>query len=238
MNQPLIGLPGRQKQGRDIVGMPESLHDLDIDLYFADYARGVLDAGGVPVNLPVDLDPTTVVARLDGILLTGGTDVDPARYGAEPDEELLAPEQARDDLEFVLLETAIERDIPVLGICRGLQVVNVVDGGTLNQHVPAHFRMDLPPDTEEHTVEFKDGSILHHLYGESRRVNTLHHQTVARPGPNLEVTAISDDGEIEGLEHQQAAVVAVQWHPEMMTSRADDPVFRWLVDAATARMSS
>ena len=134
--------------------------------------------------------------------------------------------------------SAVEREIPVLGICRGLQVINVFDGGSLHQHVAPHWQKELAPEREEHGVEFKDGSILQRLYGRSRRVNTIHHQTVDRPGTHLTVTAIADDGEVEGLEHDRAPVVAVQWHPEMMIGRADDPIFRWLVDEAAARMAS
>ena len=238
MNKPLIGLSGRRKQGRDIAGMPATFGGVDADLYFADYSRGIIDAGGLPVNLPIDLDPREVISRLDGVLLTGGTDVDPTLYGAEAGPELLAPEPERDRLELALFEIAVDRDIPVLGICRGLQVINVFHGGSLNQHVAAHVRYDRPVDAEEHMVEFKEGSVLHGLYGNSRKVNTLHHQTVDRPGDDLVVTAVSDDGEVEGLEHQDAAVLAVQWHPELMTSRSDEPVFRWLVESSAARMAS
>jgi putative glutamine amidotransferase len=238
MKKPLIGLPGRRKQGRDIAGMPENFARVDIDLYFTDYARGVTEAGGLPVHIPIELDPCEMIPHLDGVLLTGGTDVDPARYGADPSPDLLAPEPERDGLEFALLEAAIERGTPVLGVCRGLQVINVFAGGSLNQHVPAHVRYDRPVDAEEHVVEFAEGSILHGLYGSRRKVNTLHHQTVDQAGDNLVVTAFSDDGVVEGLEHRWAEVLAVQWHPELMTSRAGDPVFRWLVESAAARMAS
>ncbi len=238
MNKPLIGLSGRRRKGRDVAGTPEPLNEIDIDVYMADYARGVLDAGGLPVHLPIDIDPAAIIARLDGILLPGGTDVDPARYGADAHAQLLPGEPERDGFEFALLDCAVSSEIPVLGICRGLQVINVFDGGTLHQHVAPHSRYDLPPTAEEHGVEFKDGSILHGLYGETRRVNTLHHQTVDRPGQHLIVTAIADDGEVEGLEHGEAEILAVQWHPELMTSRAEDPVFGWLVDQAPVRMGS
>ena len=184
------------------------------------------------------VDPATIITRLDGVLLPGGTDVDPDRYGADPHTELLPLEPERDGFEFALLDCAVASELPVLGICRGLQLINVYDGGTLNQHVVPHSRFDLPPTTEEHGVEFKDGSILHGLYGGSRQVNTLHHQTVDRPGPHMTVTAIADDGEVEGLEYDEADIVAVQWHPELMISRADDPIFQWLVDRAKARMGS
>jgi putative glutamine amidotransferase len=238
MPKPLIGLTGRRKVGRDLAGTPEPLHGLAVDAYFADYARGVLEAGGLPVHLPIDLDPDDIVDRLDGLLLPGGTDIDPTRYGATPHAELLAVEPERDSFELGLLARATIRDIPVLGICRGLQLINVLGGGTLHQHVAPHARFDLPPDTEKHTVELKDGSTLHRLYGPTREVNTLHHQTIDVLGRHLTVTAIADDGEVEGIEHDTADIVAVQWHPELMAGRADDPVFRWLVDTAATRMAS
>lgn len=233
--QPLIGIPGRRRTGADVAGTPEPLGDAPLDLYFADYALAVIEAGGLPIHIPLDVDPATLVRRIDGVLLPGGTDVDPARYGADPHPEILALEPARDELELALLDGAVARDLPVLGICRGLQLINVFAGGTLHQHVAPHSRFDLPPHTEEHGVEIKDGSTLHALYGPSRRVNTLHHQTVDRPGAGLTVTAISDDGEVEGLEHEDARLIAVQWHPELMHGRATDPIFGWLVEAAADR---
>ena len=238
MNKPLIGLTGRSRRGRDMAGVPEPLHGCAINMYFADYARGVIEAGGLPVHVPMDVDPVALASRLDGLLITGGTDVDPARYGAEPHPELLQVEPDRDEIEFALLDSAIEKDVPVLGICRGLQVINIFDGGSVHQHVPPHWQKDKPPESIEHGVEFKDGSVLQRLYGPSLQVNTIHHQTVDRPGTHLTVTAIADDGEVEGLEHDGAPVVAVQWHPEMMTGRPDDPIFGWLVDEAAARMAS
>ena len=228
---PLIGLPGRRKRASEMSGFPEVFDDRDIDLYFADYARGVTEAGGIPVHLPIEVDPAVVGERLDGIVLPGGTDIDPIRYGAEPHPELLTPEQERDDLELGLLLAALDADIPVLGICRGIQVINVHQGGTLHQHVPEHGRFDLPIDTAIHQVSFVEGSILGELYGPSAEVNSLHHQTVDQLGRDLTVTAKSDDGVIEGLEMGDL-VVAVQWHPEMMPTRPTDPIFGWLVERA------
>ena len=228
---PLIGLPGRRKHASEMSGFLKVFDDRDIDLYFADYARGVMEAGGIPVHLPIDVDPAVVSERLDGIVLPGGTDIDPILYGAEPHPELLTPEQERDDLEFGLLSAALDADIPVLGICRGIQVINVHQGGTLHQHVPEHGRFDLPIDTAIHQVSFAEGSILDDLYGPSAEVNSLHHQTVDQLGRDLTVTAKSDDGAIEGLEMGDL-VVAVQWHPEMMPTRPTDPIFGWLVERA------
>lgn len=204
----------------------------DVDLYMADYARGVIEAGGIPVHIPIDVDPAAVGERLDGIVLPGGTDIDPILYGADPDPELLPLEPERDDLELALLSAALDAEVPVLGICRGIQVLNVHQGGTLHQHVPEHGRFDLPIDSTIHEVSFAEGSTLHELYGPSAQVNSLHHQTVADLGHDLTVTARADDGTIEGMEMGDH-VVAVQWHPEMMPTRPTDPIFGWLVERAS-----
>jgi putative glutamine amidotransferase len=229
---PLIGLPGRRKRAVEISGFPEMMANSDVDLYMADYARGVIEAGGIPVHIPIDVDPAAVGERLDGIVLPGGTDIDPILYGAEPDPELLPLEPERDDLELALLSAALEAEVPVLGICRGIQVLNVHQGGTLHQHVPEHGRFDLPIDSTIHQVSFAEGSTLHDLYGPSAQVNSLHHQTVADLGRGLTISARSEDGTIEGLEMGDH-VVAVQWHPEMMPTRPTDPIFGWLVSRAS-----
>ena len=228
---PLIGLPGRRKRASEISGFPDTMAERAVDLYMADYARGVIEAGGIPVHLPIDVDPAAVGQRLDGLGLPGGTDIDPIRFGADPHPELLAPEPERDDFELGLMSAALDADIPVLGICRGIQLVNVHRGGTLHQHVPEHNRFDLPIHTNIHRVDFAEGSILRDLYGPSAEVNSLHHQTVAEVGRDLTVAAQADDGTIEALEMSDS-VVAVQWHPELMPTRPTDPIFGWLVERA------
>lgn len=235
MSRPLIGLSGRQKRGSQILGMPDVLHHLDLDLYFADYARGVLEAGGIPVHLPMGLNPADVADRLDGVLLSGGADIDPLQFGAAPETDDFPPEPARDEFELALLTEADTNSLPVLGICRGLQMVNVHRGGTLNQDVPPHARFSEMPHTEAHDVRFESDSRLAQLYGPDRTVNSLHHQTVQELGRDLRVTARADDGVVEGIESIDGRIVAVQWHPEMMVSRADDPIFSWIVEAAACR---
>ncbi|MEM8923702.1 MAG: gamma-glutamyl-gamma-aminobutyrate hydrolase family protein [Actinomycetota bacterium] len=229
----LIGLVGRRIKASAVVGWPEILHPLDADLYLAGYASGVMEAGGLPVHLPVDIDPEAIMTRLDGLLLTGGADIDPARYGAAPDPDLTPLERERDDLEFALFEAAVAADVPVLGVCRGLQVINVAQGGSLHQHVPEHLRIDVPFTDAVQEVTTVEGSRLHALYGPSVAVNSLHHQTVDRVGHDITVTARADDGVVEGLELGDR-IVAVQWHPEMMLSRPDDPAIHWLVETAAA----
>ena len=197
-------------------------------MYFADYARSVYAAGGMPVHLPLDTDPAEWVHHVDGLVLTGGADIDPARYGHANTASDIDP--ARDAVEFTLYATALADGIPVLGICRGFQLINVSAGGTLHQDVPAHARYDLPPSTAVHDLTIEHGSIVHTLFGDSHRVNSLHHQTAADLGTGLRVTAWADDGTPEAIEVDDARVLAVQWHPEMMDH--DDATFRWIVGEA------
>jgi len=230
--RPMIGLTGRRKTAGQIVGTPESLHGLEGDWFYADYARGVLDAGGLPVNLPLDADPALYVDRLDGILFSGGADIDAQHYGAARGADDDPGEPERDAFELSLFRAATEKELPVLGICRGLQLVNVASGGTLHQHVPEHAGFTQPPATLLHSIEIEAGSVLNSIYGNEHQVNSLHHQTVDQVGSGLRVTA-SHDGSVEGLEHESLPIVAVQWHPEMLPTRSNDPIFRWLVETAS-----
>lgn len=226
--RPLIGLPGRRKYIEQVVGMPATLGHLPLDVYFAEYAQSVWAAGGMPVHLPMDADPVDWVHHLDGIVLTGGADIEPGRYGHVNTASDTEPR--RDEVEFALLDAAITDGLPVLGICRGFQLVNVHAGGTLVQDRPEHMRLDVAPSAEVHGVTFVSGTRMHDMYGSSTRVNSLHHQIVDTVGSGLTASAHADDGTIEGIEVDGERVIAVQWHPEMM--RRDDPSFFWLVDQA------
>lgn len=228
---PLIGLPGRRTQAAQIAGFPASLGRLDFDIYFADYARCVLAAGGLPVHLPLDVDPRDLLDRLDGLVLTGGADVDPARYGAENTASKVDPQ--RDEIEFALFEGALARELPVLGICRGMQVINVHRGGTLDQHVPAHERYDVDPAARIHSASVEAGTALHELYGDTAAINSLHHQRLADLGDGVRPVAWDRDGTIEAIELEDVDVVAVQWHPEMLDGH--EPVFDWIVARASER---
>jgi putative glutamine amidotransferase len=238
-SKPLIGLPGRRKLAKQVDGFPDNLSDLAVDLYLADYSRSVLAAGGLPVLVPMDGDPDEYVPHLQGIVLTGGADMDPAAYGQAADGNG-GYEPERDRLELALLEGAIDRDLAVLGICRGLQVINVQAGGTLHQHVPEHARYDVAPEARVHRVNFEPESRLGLLYtgrpsgSAGVSVNSLHHQTVDRLGRDLKITARDDDGVVEGIEVPGQDIVAVQWHPEML--REPEPVFAWLVAQAEKRV--
>ena len=231
--RPLIGLTGRRKKAGQLKGSFEILSDLDGDWYYADYARGVLEAGGLPVHLPLDVDPAMYVDRLDGFLFSGGGDIDATHYGMTNGEHGEITDPIRDDFELALFKAAAANAVPVLGICRGIQLINVASGGTLHQHVPEHAGFDSDPATLLHDVQLEPESVLGSIYGPQHKVNSLHHQSVDRVGAGLRVTA-SHAGGIEGLEHESLPIVAVQWHPEMLPTRSNDPIFAWLVESATA----
>ena len=168
--------------------------------------------------------------------MTGGPDIEPGFYGQTPKTELDEPSHARDLFEFGLLDAATCSGIPVLGICRGAQIINVHAGGTLHQHLPDHACFDQPVNELSHTVDLVDGSVLRSMYGASLQVNSLHHQAVDAVGAQLRVTARSEDGTVEGVEHESLPWMGIQWHPEMLDRRDQDPVFLWLVEAAAAKL--
>jgi putative glutamine amidotransferase len=233
--RPLIGLSGRRKRGADVTGLPASFADVELDVYVSDYARAVTAAGGLPVHLPQHVDPREYANRLDGLLLSGGADIDPVRYGATVDPATGPVEDARDEAELGLIDMAVDEELPVLGICRGLQLLNVWAGGTLHQHVPAHARYDLGLDAAIDRVAVEPHSQLGAMYGAGVGVNSLHHQTVDRVADGWIVTARSDDGTVEAMEWPGHDVVAVQWHPELLPGADTDPVFTWLVERARVR---
>lgn len=230
---PLIGLSGRRGFGAAL-GVPVGFADAPLDISMSEYATSVIAAGGLPVILPLDADPRALVARLDGLVLAGGEDVDPRRYGAHPDPLTGPCSLERDSFEFALARAAIERQIPVLGICRGAQLLNVVRGGTLIQDLP---RSGLPGHGAgvqgrrevSHAVATVPGSVLARLVGEGLDVNSFHHQGLDVLGAELRATAHAPDGLVEAIEFIDAPVVAVQWHPETM---GGDPLFSWLVETA------
>lgn len=199
-HRPLIGLTGRRKTGAEVSGLPSSFATIAIDLYIDAYAEAVTAAGGLPVYIPLHVDPRDYAGRLDALLLSGGADVEPWRYGAPVESDLYPPEPERDRLELELVDAAVERDLPILGICRGLQLLNVWGGGTLHQHLPTHARWDVPADERIDELIVVPDSQLHELYGERHVVNSLHHQAVDRVADGWIVSARSADGTVEALE--------------------------------------
>ncbi len=242
VDSPLIGLTGRRwpaaRLGRFV---PAAMSGLLFDLHFSDYPASVAAAGGLPVELTRDASVAGVIEHLDGLVLSGGADVDPAFYGEAPDVDLGELERDRDEWEFALLEAARRRDVPVLAICRGFQLVNVAEGGTLRQHVElddgaGHPQWEVDGRSRTPGGPVEPGTVLHRRVGGALKVNSLHHQVVERVGESLVVTARADDGVVEGVETRDGLVLGVQWHPELLAK--PDPTFTWLVERARERRSS
>lgn len=198
------------------------------------YTRALWEAGVTPVMLPLIPEAAEeLLSGLDGLVLSGGVDVNPALYGETPDPRLGEVDDLRDATETRLYRVARERGLPVLGICRGVQIINVLEGGTLAQHVDGHSQTldGHAYDDVTHDVTFEAASgLLARLHPEVTRVNSHHHQVVQQVAPTLRVAARSADGLVEALEGD--GIVAVQWHPEATFERAPDTngTFRALVE--------
>ena len=214
---PLVGIPcysgERAGSGRPFYGNNQS------------YVRALIGAGLAPLLIPAmdEVALEAVCARLDGLLLSGGEDVDPAFYGQERLPECQPPDRERDAMELALARMALARDLPILGICRGIQALNVARGGTLYQDLGTqlpethpHAMSHLPRATLTHEIVVERGSRLSEILGVERLgVNSLHHQAVREPGAGLRVVALADDGVVEAMEaSDHRFVVAVQYHPE------------------------
>lgn len=207
------------------------------------YVSAVADAGGVPLLLPPPTSTQgtenagTAVSVLDGLLLSGGADIEPGRYGAQPHPQTADWRPERDLWELSLLEAALERDIPVLGICRGAQLLNVARGGSLRQHVPEDAGHEghrpEPAVYGTTTVRLEPAALPGRLLGPSVEVPCYHHQSIGALGGGLTVTGRSADGTVEAVELAgRDFVFGVQWHPEV----GEDPrLFEGLVAAAKAR---
>lgn len=205
--------------------------DATATLIHQGYVNGVANAGGRVVVLAVDTIDDDVLDRVDGLLLPGGPDVGP-RWHGQPAHPFAEPSQhRRDEAEMLLLEGALRRGLPVLGVCRGMQLMGLLAGGRLIQHLPDEVGHDghSPADGSiaTHEIALAPGSHLSRIYGARTTVNSHHHQAQGTPG-DLRVTAWTGDGVIEGLEDPaRDFVVGVQWHPEL----SGDPVFGAFVEA-------
>jgi putative glutamine amidotransferase len=215
-----------------------------------DYLESVRRAGGDPLELRLDASPSEALARADAVLLTGGGDVDPSLYGESPHASYDAAEPGRDKLEIALVKAAFEADVPLLGICRGMQVINVALGGTLLQHIPSMVNGALqhwvpePRYAIAHEVWMTQSSQLWSLMREALEgddtclVNSRHHQAVKTAAPGWDVTATAPDGVIEAIEYPgRPFCLAVQWHPENFWRTGEfRPLFEAFVAAAAAHV--
>ena len=215
-SRPRIGITVHPKRGMD---------------YFAPYRHAVADAGGETVDL---VPGTKTLPEVDGLLLPGGWDVDPSFYEEARDETVKETDPELDATELRMFQQAREREIPVLGICRGQQVINVAMGGSLIQHLEDHDAHAIGRKHLVHAVAVDQSSELGRATGTERvRVNSLHHQAIGKIASGLHSTARGDDGTIEGVESDDGLIVAVQCHPEELTD--DFPWARSLFERFVAR---
>jgi putative glutamine amidotransferase len=256
MKRPLIGITANTAAGGRWADHALS-HEKDF--VWRDYSAGVAAAGGLPVLLPCVAGASgepdhgnahlvaETVGRLDGLLLTGGLDIAPEHYGEEPHRKLEGVDVAKDALELAAVAAARARGIPILGVCRGVQLLAVAFGGALYQDIeaqvqgPLGHRQDRDPRHPSHAVQVEAGSRLAAIVGQAGplRVNSYHHQAVKRVPDGFRVAARAADGVIEALEGadpRHGFVLGVQWHPETLWRRdgAALGLFRALVQAAAA----
>ncbi len=215
------------------------------------YVDAVQAAGGIPVILPAsEWDVTSLLARLDGLILSGGGDIDPAAFGAPHVHPLICGiDEERDRFEIAAWRCAVATDLPALCICRGIQIMSVAQAGSLIQHIPdavgpavTHRQHEQGKGRDDvgHPVMLVDGDhpLRRILNRDCLEVNSFHHQAVLAPGNDLEVVATAPDGVIEGLWHPEMRFgLGVQWHPEMLAAAhpAQAALFTALVEAATTR---
>ncbi len=234
---PVIGVCAPLEQAR------WGVWDLPAVVVAANYLEAAWAQGARTLVIPPDPalvdDPRAVLERIDGLLLLGGADVAADRYGAVPHPDSEPPHHARDAVEIALVRAAIDAGVPTLGICRGLQIINVALGGTLRQHLPdelgspAHRRHLGRFAGNEHDVRLTPGSLAAAATGaEVQLVVSHHHQAVDALADGLRATGFSEDGIVEALERPGGYLLGVQWHPE---ADPDSPVIKSLVEAARAR---
>lgn len=209
-----------------------------------DYIDSVIQNGGIPFIIPFSQDEEVVKAQMEniqGLILSGGHDVDPHNYGEEPEQKLGNIWPERDKFDMLLLKLAEEKHIPVLGICRGAQIINVAHGGTLYQDLSYRPEKTLKhsqgqtPTLVTHTVKtVKESKIADLLETDSLQTNSFHHQLLKDIAPDFKVTARCVDGVVEGIENDDASVIGVQWHPEMLhrVSKVQNNLFKYVIDNA------
>lgn len=232
---PVIGLTGNYQDGACTL----------LEGYFT----SILKAGGVPFIIPPFDDTNSLIntlESLDGVLLTGGADINPLFLGEEPVKELHSINPCRDRQELLLARLAADRQIPILGICRGIQLMNAAFGGSLYQDIHSQMEgtrikhdQDLGRGYASHTVEIEKDSLLYKLFGtETLPVNSFHHQAVKDVAPGFRATARATDGVIEAMESTEyKSMMGVQWHPECFILQGDEcmmPVFHWFIGEAAS----
>jgi putative glutamine amidotransferase len=234
-NVPLIGVTTYLEQSRF------GLWDVPATVLARTYVDSVVAAGGMPVLLPpVGRWQQDHLSRLDGLVLVGGADIDPSRYGQAPGPKTGVLRLERDTSEFGLFHLALEADLPVLGVCRGIQLINVALGGTLHQHVPDVIGVEAhnpaPGLFGTNEIKLAPGSAVAGLIGDHVTVHCHHHQAIGQLAAGLTATGWAQDGIVEAVEMPEMTfVVGVQWHPE--EDATDFRLFEGLVRAARRKRS-
>ncbi|RLE57100.1 MAG: gamma-glutamyl-gamma-aminobutyrate hydrolase family protein [Candidatus Methanomethylicota archaeon] len=222
--------------------------DREVYLIRENYVEAVVRSGGIPIILPAteNADINKIISMIDGLLLSGGGDIDPYIYGEAPTPRLGRVDPVRDLFEIGLAKKAFEMEKPTLAICRGIQVLNVAAGGTLFQDLSSQLKntikhrwysqggYDAPPSHPAHLVRISKDSKLYKIFGrEILRVNSFHHQAVKRIGEKFKATAWAEDGVIEAIEYLgDTFILGVQWHPERMINGEMIKLFKAFIEAA------
>ena len=196
-----------------------------------DYVESVEKNGGIPVLLPVLSDAANVKRQmegLDGIVISGGYDIDPSLYGEEPVKGLGFTMKEVDQYYLAVVRAAEELGLPILGICKGMQMLNVAYGGTIYQDISSQkpescqHVQQAPRYCATHSADIKEGSFLYSVFGKKERINSYHHQSVKEVAKGFSVTAVAKDGVVEAIERECGSFICgVQWHPEMMAKYDD-----------------
>lgn len=246
MNKPLIGVTAGEVFNRDRPWAPATFGQSHT------YIDAIIHGGGIPIILPLTFDKSVlngICDRLDGLLLSGGNDIHPQVYGQKPYDKLVDLSDLRDSTDMYVLEQALKRDLPILAICRGMQMLNVYYGGDLYQDIPEDL-----PDAHDHESSTKAENLSHAahditissdsklcaiLQTTSINTNSHHHQAVKNLGKNLKVTALAPDGIIEGLETTDGRfIVGVQSHPESLIHKQPEweQLFKAFVDQSAGTL--
>jgi putative glutamine amidotransferase len=222
-----------------IIGLSGSQHNSDKTGFTDDYvnnhySNSMMKIGVTPIILPVTTDEKIIsqyIDLIDGLILTGGDDINPKLFNEEFLPETEVPDNDRDNFDLTLIKYAFKKKIPILGICRGMQLLNICFNGSLYQDLKynnkiklKHYQSFENPDIPVHKINLTEGSVLNDIFRDELWVNSFHHQGIKKVGEKLKISAYSTDNLVEGIEYteDEQFVLGVQWHPEMMYSKGND----------------
>ena len=225
---------------KKVIGITVSRHEINshtAQFTHEEYIRSIEEAGGIAIMLPITDHEKVLdqVELIDGLLMSGGIDVDPSFYNEEKMPKQGKSDKDKDRYEIELIHECVKKQIPILGICRGMQIINVALGGSMYQDnvykdssVKNHTQKE-SRDTLTHLIQIDNESYLYPLFGKETQVNSFHHQSVHKLGKGLKAIAFSPDGLIEGIQHEKEAIFGVQFHPECMTNAEVKKLFQYFI---------